>query len=242
MFLENKYSRIYWRLVERGKCRILPKEDYSETHHIIPKSLGGTNSMHNLVQLTAREHYILHLCLVKMVTTPLNKRKMIFAFHKMRVSNSSHRSRYFSRSYELFKKAFSRDISGQNNPAFGKGLKGEKNPFFGRKHTPETIEVLRKKCGQPGTSNPFFGKTHSEKTRKMLRNKRSIPIFVEFMDGQSINFLNRLELGTHLGKSKSLGASLIRKDKWHLWDKYGIQKITIVEKTENENCIYKEDK
>lgn len=41
------------------------KGEYFETHHIVPKSLGGTDDKNNLVNLTAREHYIAHLLLVK---------------------------------------------------------------------------------------------------------------------------------------------------------------------------------
>lgn len=39
--------------------------EYFETHHKVPKSIGGTNDRNNLVNLTAREHYIAHLLLVK---------------------------------------------------------------------------------------------------------------------------------------------------------------------------------
>ena len=36
-----------------------------ETHHIIMRSLGGSNDKSNLVNLTLREHYIIHELLVK---------------------------------------------------------------------------------------------------------------------------------------------------------------------------------
>lgn len=36
-------------------------------HHIIPRCIGGTDSHENLVKLTAREHYIAHLLLTKML-------------------------------------------------------------------------------------------------------------------------------------------------------------------------------
>ena len=49
----------------RAQGRVL--ECYVEYHHIIPSSLGGTNDESNKVALTAREHYIAHLLLVRMV-------------------------------------------------------------------------------------------------------------------------------------------------------------------------------
>ncbi len=41
------------------------KNCYCEKHHIIPKSEGGSDEPDNLVNLTAREHYIAHLLLWK---------------------------------------------------------------------------------------------------------------------------------------------------------------------------------
>jgi len=52
------YQKIYNSLIERGKNRILV--GYTEIHHIIPRCMGGTKNLENLVKLTAREHYIAH--------------------------------------------------------------------------------------------------------------------------------------------------------------------------------------
>lgn len=41
------------------------KTDYQEKHHIIPKSLGGSNNRENLVWLYAQEHYYAHKLLAK---------------------------------------------------------------------------------------------------------------------------------------------------------------------------------
>ena len=72
------YLRIYNSLVERGKNRQLT--GYTETHHIIPKCVGGTNDKYNLVKLTAREHFICHLLLCEIY--PENA-KLKFAFWRM---------------------------------------------------------------------------------------------------------------------------------------------------------------
>jgi NUMOD3 motif len=81
-FLENKYTNTYYRIVSRAQTREKPNT-YTEKHHIIPKSLGGSNSKDNLAILTAREHFICHHLLTKMLTDPESKRKMIFAFYFM---------------------------------------------------------------------------------------------------------------------------------------------------------------
>ena len=57
------YKKIYNNLVEKRLKNIL-KEKY-EKHHIVPKTIGGSNSASNLVKLTPREHYIAHLLLTK---------------------------------------------------------------------------------------------------------------------------------------------------------------------------------
>jgi hypothetical protein len=94
MYLQNKYTSVYNNIIARAKSRDLPKEIYIEKHHIIPKSLGGTNSIDNLVNLTAREHFICHLLLPKMVTG-IFKRNMSFALWSMiTMDHSTLRARY----------------------------------------------------------------------------------------------------------------------------------------------------
>lgn len=85
-------------LIEAAKSRE-NIDGYFETHHIIPRSLGGTDSIDNLVKLTAKEHYIAHRLLAKFERG--NARyKMIFALQQM-MFDSSKKRRYVpsSRSY-----------------------------------------------------------------------------------------------------------------------------------------------
>ena len=53
------YYKIYNQLIERAKQR-KSVEGYTEIHHIIPRSEGGTDKSDNLVKLTGREHFIAH--------------------------------------------------------------------------------------------------------------------------------------------------------------------------------------
>lgn len=81
LFLDNKYTKWYYKLINNVQQRASFK-GYGEEHHIIPKSLGGSNKPINLVKLTAKEHFIVHHLLTKMVTGK-DSSKMWFAFYCM---------------------------------------------------------------------------------------------------------------------------------------------------------------
>jgi len=83
MYLQNKYTTWYYSIINNAKNRNI--DSYTEKHHIIPKSLGGDNSTDNLVKLTAREHFICHLLLTKMVNGP-ERHKMLSAVTRFRQS------------------------------------------------------------------------------------------------------------------------------------------------------------
>lgn len=72
LFIQNKYTNWYYSIIQNEAT-----ENY-EVHHIIPKSMGGSNSDDNLARLSSRQHYICHKLLTKM-TTGLDKRKMCYA-------------------------------------------------------------------------------------------------------------------------------------------------------------------
>lgn len=56
-------QKIYDALVQRGVNRII--DDFTETHHILPKCMGGSDEPTNLVELTPEEHYLAHQLLCK---------------------------------------------------------------------------------------------------------------------------------------------------------------------------------
>ena len=60
-----KYSKWYDSLINKALQRSLPLTMYTEQHHIVPRSFGGSDDISNLVKLTAREHYVAHLLLWK---------------------------------------------------------------------------------------------------------------------------------------------------------------------------------
>jgi hypothetical protein len=106
MFKTNKYSQCYYNIITQAKSRSI--NDYTESHHILPKSLGGTNDPENLVNLTAREHYICHLLLTKF-TEGIAYQKMSYALH--RITNKKENYINSSRMYEIIRKAHSKMLS-----------------------------------------------------------------------------------------------------------------------------------
>lgn len=59
------YIRHYNLLVEKARNRAVGKNIYTEKHHIIPRSEGGTDDESNIVELYPREHFIAHWLLYR---------------------------------------------------------------------------------------------------------------------------------------------------------------------------------
>ena len=53
------YKKLYETLIHNAKERDMV-DGYTEIHHIIPRSEGGSNDKDNLVELTPKEHYVAH--------------------------------------------------------------------------------------------------------------------------------------------------------------------------------------
>jgi hypothetical protein len=113
MFLENKYKRCYYNIINKANQDILDRSTgYFEKHHIIPKSLGGSNAKSNIVKLTAREHFLCHRLLTKF-TEGIAKRKMWFALNFMLSANKNHQRDIVvtSRTYSVIKEKLSQYLS-----------------------------------------------------------------------------------------------------------------------------------
>ena len=119
MYLQNKYTKWYNNIIQKARCRPGPL-NYTEKHHIIPKSLSGSDDKVNLDVLTAREHFICHLLLPKM-TTGTHRRSMWHALWKIINQQTIHQHRYkvTSRMYSIIREhnaaALSESNSGKPN-------------------------------------------------------------------------------------------------------------------------------
>jgi hypothetical protein len=106
--LDNKYFKWYCELVDR-RIECPSPDDYVERHHWIPKSLHPNDG---IVVLSAREHFIAHLLLIKFLKDD-NLNKMRNAFFGM----SKHQSFVSGRTYEALRKAFNVRNIGSSNPS-----------------------------------------------------------------------------------------------------------------------------
>jgi hypothetical protein len=164
--LNNKYKRWYELVVLRAQTRVLPSGSYKESHHIIPQSIGGSNKKINLVNLTAREHFICHRMLTKFLVGE-SKMKMSFAMFMMVTNRNKHqlkRHTVTSRLYEIIKKEMAIAQSMPEHRAkISRACKGRVAPNKGIPMSNEQKEKLRQ---------INLGKTVSEETKKKISAKQ----------------------------------------------------------------------
>jgi hypothetical protein len=160
------YKKIYDKIIEHRISNPLDKNVYSENHHIIPRSLGGSDDKINLVKLTAREHFVCHLLLSEIYPKDTFKwYKMNHAFLMMCSTGLLEKRYVNSRIYELKKKDFSIAMSWNS--------KGEKNSQFGKEKNVTTKEKIKK------TLLEFHGSKDglTVKERKIEKTKKEKEIF-----------------------------------------------------------------
>lgn len=115
------YKKIYDALVDKAKPRGLDKsqhEGYFEIHHIVPRSMGGTNADENLVMFTAREHFIAHMLLWKAYP---NESSLFYAAMMMSNRFTDRKSRL----YESMKQILAAKMSERRKGKY-KDLTGQK--------------------------------------------------------------------------------------------------------------------
>ncbi len=140
------YKRVYDNLIEsRQNLNRSKKDEYYETHHIIPRSLGGSNDKSNLINLTSKEHFLAHWLLYKMHSGQ-DKSKMAYALFMMCSNNPNQKRVIAGRQYEIAKTAMASSCSKENNPNYQKQVWSEE-------------QKMRISERQSGTSNSMYGKT-----------------------------------------------------------------------------------
>ena len=223
----NKYTTWYTAITERATTRTLV--DYKERHHIVPKCLGGSDNKENLVDLTAREHFICHWLLTKMHTGE-SKSKMVYALNGMK-RNGKYTQRYetkiTSRVYENLKKEFAivHSATMKGRPAHNKGVpmaaeqkEKIKKTATGKVMSPESIaKGVAKRTGQKRTAAQKE-KISRSLTESLAKNPRG-PMSTEHKLKRSVSLLGKpkppghtekrlatlakqLEEGTHYSQQK----------------------------------------
>lgn len=169
-FQDNKYSTWYFSIINKAKSefrtklsRKNPDYVYYESHHIIPKSFGGTEQ----VLLTAKEHFICHLLLTKMIDHYKVKYALYMMTRKSVEHSKQERYRITASQYAYIRK--------QNSLAASVRQKGKKKdkPF-----TKEHRDNLSKMASIRNKTNPIYG----EMIKKISYNNEKEYI-VTFPDG-----------------------------------------------------------
>lgn len=164
--LKNKYSNWYFSIIDKAISRGWTKKTapvYTESHHIIPNSISKNK---DTVYLTAREHFICHLLLPKMLVGT-DKRKMLYACISMGMKSSRTSGRYInSKLYSSIRNEYGKmrkelwknneyrefmikritethwDSSKEKNPMYGK--KGVLCPHYGKPKSDEHKQKIKK--------------------------------------------------------------------------------------------------
>ena len=192
IFIDNKYTRWYYSIINAAKARQINTE-YIEKHHIIPECFfairkrkgptgwieGDPDHSSNISLVTAREHFICHWLLTKM-TTGKSKALMLYALNGMRRSSKKqirYETKITSRVYsnikgklivsEETKRKLSDKAKGRVSPNKGKSMSDEQKLklSLSKKGTHQSSETIAKQAASR------TGQQRSEETkRKMSAN------------------------------------------------------------------------
>lgn len=166
------YQKIYNQIVERGKTRQL--EGYKEKHHILPKCLGGSNDEDNLVELTAREHFLCHMLLCEIYP---NENKLRHALFLMAIGKQKIKEKTYvinSRIYERLKTEYSQMLTGKNQSQETKNKKSKSmKRMWSQKSEKEMSEIGQKRWEtRKVNGNDKITPEHAAKIKAAIQNRK----------------------------------------------------------------------
>ncbi len=115
------YQATYDRIIYSAKLRIPGSSVHYDKHHIIPKSMGGSDDPANLVNLTDREHFVVHTLLWKIH----RNRSMTSALWIMSQNKRYHYKEMNSNRYAELREEFRRNQTNQKIYKFENIITGE---------------------------------------------------------------------------------------------------------------------
>jgi hypothetical protein len=166
------YQKIYNQIIERAKTRQL--EGYKEKHHIIPKCIGGDNSKSNLVELTAREHFLCHMLLCEIYS---KENKLKHALFLMAIGKQKTREKTYiigSRVYERLKIEYSKILTGKKQTQETKDKKSKSMLNTWSKKTKEEMSKIGHKIWKTRKINNTTQITpeHANKISQSLKGRK----------------------------------------------------------------------
>ena len=159
------YKNIYNQIIKRAKTRQM--EGYKEKHHILPKCLGGSNKKENLVELTAREHFLCHMLLCEIYP---NETKLKYALYLMNIGKQKYKDADYkisSRTYERLKKEHSLLLLGKQRSFKTKAKIS--SSLLGKKLSEKTKQKISENRKGIKHNNHTNGKNHGNYGK--LKNK-----------------------------------------------------------------------
>lgn len=131
------YKKHYQTLIDRAKYRDIV--GYTENHHIIPRCMGGNDSVDNIVALTPEEHFVAHQLLVKIYPT---NRDLAYAVQLMTTHHTE--NRIHNKLFGWMRKRMAEHMSTQSKQWIAEN--GHPKGMLGKKHSEESNTKRRETC------------------------------------------------------------------------------------------------
>jgi hypothetical protein len=176
------YKNIYNQLCERSQSRKWEPFTY-EKHHIVPKSLGGTDAKSNIAILTPREHALAHLLLVRFLTGE-HKAKMIYALKSMIGYRNKHRNQLTTQQYETLRQAYQ---SLSKSPEYS----AWRSEITRAQWTPERRAAVAEKTRQQWANGPkreaFASDAYRAKCSANMKDRWQDPEYQKFISESALS-------------------------------------------------------
>lgn len=181
MFLDNKYTKVYYKIIHRSleRSHLKERNDGYQTHHIIPRCFGGTDDSSNLAVLTYKEHRVCHRLLIGM-TVGASKHKMMYAY---KLFNAKYDTSPLP-SPQIYCTPESYIKMSNTRKANGSYKRGKDNIFS----TPEIVEQVRKRMIE---NNPMKAPEQRQRMSQNNNNPNVRPIVVEGLTFPTIGAASR---------------------------------------------------
>jgi hypothetical protein len=167
------YQKIYNQIIERAKTRQL--NCYKEKHHVIPRCMGGVDE-NNIVELTAKEHFLCHRLLCEIYPS-LDKLK--YALFLMAIGKNKRKENHYNisgKTYERIKIEWQLKVKGKPKP---KGFMSDDikskisqaNKGVSRNKGTKFTDEQKQKISQAKKGKPL-NPQHAENLRIAVKNRK----------------------------------------------------------------------
>lgn len=148
----TRFLETYVRLINRALKE--KPEGYVERHHIVPKSMGGSNDETNIIKLTPKQHFVAHHLLWRAFRDNASARSFHFLCHRLNFTG-----KISAREYDKSKRDLT--VSSETREKL-------RNSLIGRPRRPHTDETKAK------MSKSRTGMVYSDETKMRMSKSASM--------------------------------------------------------------------